>query len=570
MTSDAQRSVTDSAANTLQDIMRSGSDWMKKQSMNSPGVRYPDIGVNPDVNRGEYPIYPEGQVDSTYRQPPGVGVSNIINNLVKSVGDSGQNIATELQRIMKLNTAQTYPNTIKDKLYGDTSNPLMDTQERTPPAPHADYVYPNPYNPDIKSDIDADPYNIRDIIDDSESTGGMNEPMDLSNLSNQKATTSQPATDYVKDIIKPFQDAADQQSTQDKINDILKNLGTPNTKKTSKRIKRNRKGTSRVAMVGEGVVKDTPRPFYGNRDLIDDLIGTQIYPDSTSKIKSNITNPIPTFTGAAKGVANTVMHPVDSAKSAANMAKQGVSAVKSIAANPIPAATAIGKIGTVLGGSMLAGEAAHMAAEAGTDYVKMEPATSFNDWRKEGDNKTPTWSNVIQSAADWSAMQGAGTLIANAFSSGTPLLSGVGTQLVYGAIGGALVPIVAYSGFKAGEAARDFSTPEMLGLEVADKVTGKFRPKTYAETGEDVVNYVVGDSETDRAKEYRMRRGMPTQQEYAPEPTRYPSSAELEYHTRKERERNRNLATEIPSPMQSTTWDKVNKPSSGFVRAPKL
>ena len=44
----------------------------------------------------------------------------------------------------------------------------------------------------------------------------------------------------------------------------------------------------------------------------------------------------------------------------------------------------------------------------------------------------------------------------------------------------------------------------------------------------------------------------------------------LEYHTRKERERNRNLATEIPSPMQSTTWDKVNKPSSGFVRAPKL
>ena len=137
---------------------------------------------------------------------------------------------------------------------------------------------------------------------------------------------------------------------------------------------------------------------------------------------------------------------------------------------------------------------------------------------------------------------------------------------------------------------RDVNTPEWLGLEVPNTIVKqdpnstnhttklfaldpnnqKFRPKTYAETGEDVVNYVVGDSETDRAKEYRMRRGMPTQQEYAPEPTRYPSSAELEYHTRKERERNRNLATEIPSPMQSTTWDKVNKPSSGFVRAPKL
>jgi hypothetical protein len=46
MTSDAQRSVTDSAANTLQDMMRSGSDWMKKQSMHSPGVNYPETGAN--------------------------------------------------------------------------------------------------------------------------------------------------------------------------------------------------------------------------------------------------------------------------------------------------------------------------------------------------------------------------------------------------------------------------------------------------------------------------------------------------------------------------------------------
>jgi hypothetical protein len=178
-------------------MMRSGSDWMKKQSLNSPGVRYPETGVNPDVNRGEFPIYPEGQVDSTYRQPPGVGVSNIINNLVTSVGASGKNVAAELQRIMKLNTAQTNPNVIQDKLYGDTSNPVMDTQAKTPSEPPAySYTIPSPYNPDVKIDIDAEDYNM---IDDGESTGGMNEPMDLSDFPDKKATTSKPAGDYVKD-----------------------------------------------------------------------------------------------------------------------------------------------------------------------------------------------------------------------------------------------------------------------------------------------------------------------------------------------------------------------------------
>lgn len=296
--SDAQRSVTDSAANTLQNMMRSGSDWMKKQSLNSPGVRYPDIGVNPDVNRGESPIYPEGQVDSTYRQPPGVGVSNIINNLVKSVGDSGKNVAAELQRIMKLNTAQTNPNVIQDKLYGDTSYPVMDTQAKTPPAPHADYVYPNPYNPDIKSNIDADPYNVRDIIDDSESTGGMNEPMDLSNFPDKKATTSKPAGDYVKDIIKPFQDAADQQSTQDKINDILKNLGTSDSKKTSRRSKRKRKDTTRVAMVGEGVDTSTPLTFVEKaKDLAKDA------GKAAKEVGSHLAYALPGFHYGSHGIA---------------------------------------------------------------------------------------------------------------------------------------------------------------------------------------------------------------------------------------------------------------------------
>lgn len=281
MTSDAQRSVTDNAANALQDMMRSGSDFMKKSLMQTQpmqGQQNPAGGYDPDIQRGynnDENMYGSGtDADprrySPYvdRSKPGVGVSNIINNLVKSVGDSGQNIATELQRIMKLNTAQTYPITMQDKLYGDTSPPLMDTQERTPPAPHADYVYPNPFNPDVKSDIDAEDYNIKD---DSESTGGMNEPMDLSDFPDTKATTSKPAGDYVKDIIKPFQDAADQQSTQDKINDILKNLGTSDSKKTSRRSKRKRKETTRVAMVGEAVVTPPPPTYFEKaKDLAKD------------------------------------------------------------------------------------------------------------------------------------------------------------------------------------------------------------------------------------------------------------------------------------------------------------
>jgi hypothetical protein len=242
---------------------------MKQSLMQTvPMQGQPVGGADPDVQRGQRPIYPEGQVDSTYRQPPGVGVSNIINNLVTSVGASGKNVAAELQRIMKLNTAQTNPNVIQDKLYGDTSNPLMDTQERTPPTPPSDYRYPSPYDPDVKIEIDAEDYNIKD---DGESTGGMNEPMDLSDFSDQKATTSKPAGDYVKDLIKPFNDAAAEQSTQDKINDILKNLGTSDSKKTSRRIKRKRKETTRVAMVGEGVVTPPPPTYFEKaKDLAKD------------------------------------------------------------------------------------------------------------------------------------------------------------------------------------------------------------------------------------------------------------------------------------------------------------
>jgi hypothetical protein len=193
----------------------------------------------------------------------------------------------------------------------------------------------------------------------------------------------------------------------------------------------------------------------------------------------------------------------------------------------------------------------------GTDLVGLDPATEMNE--------LPNLSKEIQSVADWSAMSGAGQLYVNALR-GAPLLSGVGTQLVAGAIGGSLVPVVSYAGFKAGEALRDVSTPEMLGLEVADK-SGKFRPKTYAETGEDIVNYVVGDSETDKNKEWRSRRGMPDQGK--PEPTVYPTVGELQKRTSEERQRK--LAPEIPSPLRSTTWEHANKsPSGPPVRAPRI
>jgi hypothetical protein len=239
------------------------SSTMKKSLMQTvPMQGQPAGGADPDVQRGQAPVYPEGQSDSTYRQPPGVGVSNIINNLVTSVGASGKNVAAELQRIMNLNTAQTNPNVIKDKLYGDSSaGAQFDAQEKTPPAPAYGIDMPTPYDPTVKTEIDAGDYNIKD---DSES-------MDLSDFSDQKAKTPQASTDYVKDLIKPFNDAAAEQSTQDKINDILKNLGTSDSKKTSRRIKRKRKETTRVAMVGEAVVTPPPPTYFEKaKDLAKD------------------------------------------------------------------------------------------------------------------------------------------------------------------------------------------------------------------------------------------------------------------------------------------------------------
>jgi hypothetical protein len=555
--SDAVNALISGAGKSAIEKGKELGSTMKQSLMQTvPMQGQPAGGADPDIERGQHPIYPEGQSDSGYvrpREAPGSAVSDIINNLIKSVGDSGKTVADELQRLMKLNAAQTTPNVIKDKLYGDSAirGAGFDEQEKSPSTLTYDTYWGNLPDPNIH-DIDLGDVKVNSTV----STGGMNQPMDLADFKDEEEEkVPQSSTDFVKDIVKPLKDAGEEQSAQEKINDILKNLGTPSSKKTSKRVKRKRKGTTGLAMVGEGVVVPPPSfdPFFSRKELRTDLIGNP--------------NPVPTFTGIGKGVANTVMNPVDSAKSAANMAKKGVSAVKYAVKNPIPAATTVGKTGLQIGGAIvlpyIAGEGARQVAELGTNLVGLDPATEMHE--------VPNLSKEIQSVADWSAMAGAGQLYMNALR-GAPLLSGVGTQLVAGALGGALVPVFAHGGFKAGEALRDVSTPEMLGLEVTDK-TGKLRPKTYAETGEDVVNYYVGDSETDKNKEWRSRRGMPNQGK--PEPTVYPTVAELQKRTKEEKERKMiesgQLRRDIPSPLQSNTWDHANKsPSGPPVRAPRI
>jgi hypothetical protein len=515
-------------------VIEKGKDLgstMKQSLMQTvPMQGQPAGGANPDIERGQFPIYPEGQSDSTYARPreaPGSAISDIINNLVKSVGDSGKNVADELQRLIKLNTAQTTPNVIKDKLYGDSAirGAGFDEQEKSPSTLTYDTYWGNLPDPNIH-DIDLGDVKVNSTV----STGGMNQPMDLADFKDEEEEkVPQSSTDFVKDVVKPLKDAGEEQSAQEKINDILKNIGTPSSKKTSKRVKRKRKGTTGLAMVGEGVVvpdnytvKRLPPvypeefpPVFSGKELRKELIGNP--------------NPVPTFTGAAKGVANTVLHPVESAKSAANTAKQGASAIEYAAKNPIPAAASIGKTGLQLAGAVVlpfaAGELARRGAEDATNYFGLDPANNFNE--------VPNLSKEIESTLDWATMGGAGQLYANALA-GAPLTSNLATSIASGALGGALVPVFAHGGFKAGEALRDVSTPEMLGLEVADK-TGKLRPKTYAETGEDVVNYVIGDSETDKNKEWRSRRGMPNQGK--PEPTVYPNVAELQKRNKEERER---------------------------------
>jgi hypothetical protein len=77
--SDAQRALTDKASGAVKDIIRGGSDWMKKQSMNSPGVRYPEVGPDSDVQRGQYNTNDDTSDTMDFRQE----VKNF-SNLFKS------------------------------------------------------------------------------------------------------------------------------------------------------------------------------------------------------------------------------------------------------------------------------------------------------------------------------------------------------------------------------------------------------------------------------------------------------------------------------------------------------
>jgi hypothetical protein len=185
-----KRSQKDARQNYMDQIEDSLSQDGSR-TIAEPGREERGLGI--DVQHGQFPIYPEGQEDSAYKKPreaPGNAVSNIINNLVKSVGGSATNLGADLQRYMKTNLAQTTPNVIKDKLYGDAAfdgRAQFDTQEKTPSTPAYGIEVPTPYDPSVKYDIDFGNVELQPEI----STGGMNQPMDLADFPDDEDTAKQ-------------------------------------------------------------------------------------------------------------------------------------------------------------------------------------------------------------------------------------------------------------------------------------------------------------------------------------------------------------------------------------------
>jgi hypothetical protein len=102
---------------------------------------------------------------------------------------------------MKTNLAQTTPNVIKDKLYGDAAfdgRAQFDTQEKTPSSPAYDMYWGNLPDPNVKYDIDFGDLKLQPAI----STGGMNQPMDLKDFPDDEDTNKQSSSAKLKNARK--------------------------------------------------------------------------------------------------------------------------------------------------------------------------------------------------------------------------------------------------------------------------------------------------------------------------------------------------------------------------------
>jgi len=212
-----------------------------------------------------------------------------------------------------------------------------------------------------------------------------------------------------------------------------------------------------LKMLEEGVVPPPPPPFFSAKDVAKEFT---TFPATAATGRAINTG--------AKAVVSAIGHPVETTRQAVGAAKEAASkatgAVADAIKNPGPAAAALAqKAGSaaqttaMLGGALGAGMLARTAVDLPMAAAGFEETNPFA-------GEMPAVRNIATDAADWAAMTATGQLIGNVLS-GAPLASGVGTATVAGGIAGALVPVVSYGGYKAGEAIGSMKLPEFAGGE---------------------------------------------------------------------------------------------------------
>lgn len=137
----------------------------------------------------------------------------------------------------------------------------------------------------------------------------------------------------------------------------------------------------------------------------------------------------------------TISKPIESAKKGAEAVKTGA---KFAVQHPIKTAGAIG----VMAAPFAVGYGVEQLVDVAADAAGM-PEREYDMTKPAFENELPYSREYLKSMAGWAAMEGTGKAIANVAAQ-RALSAGIGTAVAGGALAGALVPAVAYTGFETG------------------------------------------------------------------------------------------------------------------------
>lgn len=283
-----------------------------------------------------------------------------------------------------------------------------------------------------------------------------------------------------------------------------------------------------LKMLEEGVVSPPPPPFFSAKDVAKEFT---TFPATAATGRAIATG--------AKATASALANPVETGRQVGRAVKETASkatgAVADAINNPGPAAAALAqKAGSaaqttaMLGGAIALPLGAGMLARTAVDLPMA--AAGFEETNPFA-GEVPAARNIATDAADWAAMTATSQLIGNVLS-GAPLASGVGTATVAGGIAGALVPVVSYGGYKAGEAIGSMKLPEFAGGEsihsnISDVV------QAWQESGLKTAGMEKSD---------------------------YPSTEELAQESKSEREKKERSEAMARQRMRDAQYDPVHRP----------